>query len=95
MNVGIGSTHARSLQVSRALFLSGVAACVVFVKDESLRMPHPARIFLLKGARTPCVTSTTESIAPLAPQYTWKSAARVTLASTASISRCGMLVTVR
>ena len=33
---------------------------------------------MLNGTRTPCVTSTTESMAPAAPQYTRKSAARVT-----------------
>src|SRR5712664_568695 len=78
--------------VSRALLPSGEP--LKPTKDASVSNPHDARILLLNGTVTWCVTSCTESILPAAPQNTWKSAARATPERTVSMSRCGTLPTV-
>src|SRR6267143_766697 len=64
------------------------------VKDASVSNPQDARILLLNGTVTWCVTSCTESILPAVPQNTWKSAARATPERIVSRSRCGTLPTV-
>src|SRR6266851_8973582 len=78
--------------VSRALFPSGEVPNPT--NDWSVSSPHDARILLLNGTVTWCVTSCTESILPAVPQNTWKSAARATPDSMVSRSRCGTLPTV-
>src|SRR5260370_37640686 len=60
-------------------------------KDAPVSNPQDARIRLLNGTVTWCVTSCTESILPAAPQNTWRSAARATPERTVSRSRCGTL----
>src|SRR6266567_4806953 len=77
---GDGAMQKMSPHVSNALLASGVAACVTPANDESFRMPHDALMLFLNGTGTLCTSSTTESIAPAAPQYTLKSAARMTVA---------------
>src|SRR3990172_10424710 len=80
-----------SENVSFRLLWSVVPAAGVFVNDESFRMPHEARMFGAYGTRTLCVTSTTESTTPLAPQYTLKSAVRSTFEVMPSMRRIGLL----
>src|SRR5258708_3791488 len=46
---GIGSTHAMSHQVSRALFPSRVLAAGTPANEDVSRIPHDARTFVLKG----------------------------------------------
>src|SRR5512143_4138506 len=82
---GIGSTQNGSDQVSRVFFPSLEPA--VATNEESLRIPHEARILGLNATGTRWVSSNTVSMAPLAPHTTRKSAARVTPEVTPSRSR--------
>src|SRR5437660_9865664 len=86
---GAGSTQKMSDHVRSPLFLSAVLAAGVLVNEESLRIPHDARMVGLNATRTLCVTSRTESTTPAAPQNTSKSAARTTLEVIASKFRLG------
>src|SRR3989442_260900 len=67
-SVGTGSTQKISDQVKRPLFASRVSDWVVLVNEESFRIPHDARIFVLNGTGIWCVTSITESTFPAVPQ---------------------------
>src|SRR6266571_9492300 len=80
-------------QVSR-LFLPSRLVPVYPANEASVSSPHEARIWVLKGTRTWCVTSCTESITPPAPQWTVKSATRATPDTMVSKSRWGTLRTV-
>src|SRR6266571_4090547 len=93
-NAGNGGTQKMSVHVSKPLLLSNDALGARPANDESFMMPHDALTVALNGTGTLCTSSTTESIAPAAPQYTLKSAARMTVAVTASRSRIGKLRTV-
>src|SRR5258708_2142535 len=94
VSAGDGATQKMSPHVSNALLPSGVLAAVTPTNDESFSTPQEALIVFLNGTGTLCTSSTTESIAPAVPQYRLKSAARYTLAVTASRSRIGNLRTV-
>src|SRR5215813_5389849 len=66
---GIGSTQKMSVNVRKLLLPSSVLPAGVLVKLESFRMPHEARMLLLKGTTTLWLTSMTESTFPaVAPQ---------------------------
>src|SRR5882672_6973591 len=85
-NAPIGSTQYMSVHVSLALLVSGVDAAAVpaMMNDESFRIPHDARTFVLNGTEILWVSSNTVSMAPFAPHTIRKSAARVTVAPTPS-----------
>src|SRR5262249_2214197 len=93
LNIGVaGAAQKMSVHVRSALLLSG--SPVTAAKDAAVSRPHDARILSLNGTVTWCVASCTESIAPPAPQYTSKSAARATPDVIDSMSRSGLLLTV-
>src|SRR5437762_5906461 len=77
-------------QVSRLFFPSRLVPPYP-ANEASVSKPHDARIPVLNGTRTWCVTSCTESITPPAPQCTVKSAARATPGVMVSKSRWGTL----
>src|SRR2546423_344754 len=97
-NDGAGSTQYGSVHVSTVFRWSSVLVWSRPTNEESSRMPHDARTTGENGTGALCTTSITESITadPLlvAPQYTLKSAARVTVPRIASRSRWGKLFTV-
>src|SRR5439155_2126309 len=93
-NAGIGPTQKMSDHVSRPFLTSRVIAWVTPLNDAVSKMPQLGPTMLSNGTGTPWVSSHTVSIAPAAPQTTWKSAARVTVANAASRIRFGEFATV-